>query len=346
MNTFGTRFRVSLFGESHGKGVGVLLDGVPPGLTWSEAELDAAMAKRRPGQSLTSPRSEPDRVEVLSGMHAGHTTGAPLCLWIANQDARSSKEDRHEVPRPGHADYPLHERTHGFADLRGGGHASGRLTAGLVAAGFVASRYLKNHGIKVAAHVTGVGELVDNATYDVRAIQAAEPSWTASPQRGAFEARIESARKAGDSVGGLVSFVVEGLPVGLGEPFFDGLDASFGHLLFSIPAVKGVEFGHGFASARMTGSTHNDPYVAPLHPATNHAGGLLGGLTTGEPLVGRVAFKPTSSIRMTQQTASRSGKDVELSIDGRNDPCIALRGASVVAACVEIAIMDALRCLA
>lgn len=350
MNTFGRLFRVSLFGESHGQGVGVVVDGVPAGLELDEDGLAAKMARRRPGAELTSPRQETDAVTWLSGTWKNRTTGAPVAMWIANEDARPSKEDRHQLPRPGHADFALTAKTDGFADLRGGGHASGRLTAALVAAGHLAERVLLEAGVDVAAHTHAVGDSVGpDIPLRASAMRTARPpTWTAHrDMEETFVQCIEAERRRGDSIGGQVAFVAEHLPAGLGEPFFDGLDATLGHLLFSIPAVKAVEFGAGTRASRLRGSQHNDAYEARpggIGPATNHAGGLLGGITTGEALHGRVSFKPTSSIRLIQHTVDRQGKPVELSLDGRNDPCIAIRGVAVVEACVKIALADAWLC--
>lgn len=350
MNAFGRRLRVSLFGESHGEGVGVLLDGVPAGLPIVPRDLQAALDARRPGtSSLVSARREPDRAEVLSGVHRGKATGAPLAIWIRNQDADSRPyADVALVPRPGHADWVNHVWSAGHADLRGGGHTSGRLTAGLVAAGAIADALLAPLGIGVGAHVTQVGAVagpVGQVTVARMRKAAASPVRTAHR---ALEPRmvaaVEAARAAGDSVGGAVEFAAEGLPIGLGDPWMDPLESTIAHLLFAVPAVKAVSFGEGAAAAAMAGSAHNDPYEVAggrLRPATNHAGGILGGRSTGERLWGACTVKPASSIAREQATADAAGITRKVKVAGRHDPCIAIRATPVVAACLSLALADA-----
>lgn len=357
MNTFGRRLRVSLFGESHGVGVGVLLDGVPAGVAVSLPRVQRALDARRPGaSSLVSARREADRVEALSGVHRGRATGAPLALWIGNGDVDSTTyRDVANAPRPGHADWVNHAWSRGHADLRGGGHSSGRLTAGLVAAGAVARGLLEPLGIVTAAHVVQVGRVcgpadgLDAATMARRA--ARSPVKTAHAQlQTAMVAELEEARAAGDSVGGAVAFAADGVPLGLGDPWMDPLESTLAHLLFAVPAVKGVGFGHGAAAGAMRGSQHNDAYVRAgkgsaardLRPATNHAGGILGGRSTGERLWGQVAFKPAASIARAQRTADlRVPGQRDLRVGGRHDPCVAIRAVPVVAACVDLALADA-----
>lgn len=350
MNAFGRLFRVSLFGESHGVGVGVLIDGVPPGLPVDEKAMAAALAARRPGTSLlVSQRKEPDEPRILSGVLDGHATGAPLCVWIENQDAQSKPyRDLARTPRPGHADWVNQVWSHGHADLRGGGHSSGRLTAGLVAAGALAEAILEPLGISCAAHVHQVGADAGpsgKATVAAMAKAADKTIPTAHASLAKrFSATIEAARRAGDSVGGVVEFRAEGLPVGLGDPIVDSLESTLAHLLFAVPAVKGVSFGAGFASSAMHGSQHNDPYRwqgGRVTPATNHAGGILGGRSTGAPLWGHMAVKPASSIFVPQDTVDlKSKKAAKLELTGRHDPCIALRAVPVAKACVAIALAD------
>ncbi|HUR63013.1 MAG TPA: chorismate synthase [Candidatus Thermoplasmatota archaeon] len=352
MNQVGRAFRLSLFGESHGAGVGVVVDGVPPGLALDAAHLQADLDRRRPGASpLVSQRREPDVPRILSGTFEGRTTGAPICVFIANQDAdaRPYEEARH-VPRPGHADWTEHVRSHGFNDPRGGGHASGRLTAPLVAAGAIARLVLGP--VQVAAHLhqvhatAGPQDAFDAAGMARRA--ASSPVLTAHTDlEPAFVSAIDAARRDLDSVGGVVEFVAEGLPVGVGEPFFDSVESVLSHLLFAVPAVKGVEFGAGFGAARLRGSQHNDAFTVragAVAPATNHAGGLLGGRTTGEPLRGRVALKPASSLpgRPQRSVDLRTREPTELKLAGRHDPCVAVRAVPVVEACVRIALADLL----
>lgn len=350
MNTFGRNLRVSLFGESHGAGVGVLLDGMPPGSPVDEAALRRELALRRPGRALTSPRAEPDEPRLLSGVLDGRTTGAPLAVWIENRDADSKPyAATSSVPRPGHADWTQGAWSGGHADLRGGGHASGRLTAGLVAAGALVGPLLGVAGIHCAAHVQQVGTvaapagLLSAATMDGC---YASPVFTASSRGPDFVREVEAARAAGDSVGGVVEFVAEGLPVGLGDPWMDSVESVVSHLLFAIPAVKGVEFGSGFTGATWRGSRNNDPFtVADGHvrPASNHAGGILGGRTSGAPLRGRAAIKPASSIAQPQSSVDlATGAAAQVRIAGRHDPCIAIRAVPVVRACLRLALADLL----
>lgn len=317
MNSFGRLFSVALFGESHGPAVGVVIDGVPPGIPLAQEELARAMDRRRGGAAGTTPRREPDIPEIVSGVYRGHTTGAPLMLMIRNTNVRSRDYDKlKDIPRPGHADFVARVKYGGYADPRGGGHFSGRLTAPLVAAGVVAAKVLE--GVTLTATLLEVGGSKD------------------------IEATVQEAVAAHDSVGGLIECRVQGLPAGLGEPFFDGVEAVLAHALFSIPAVKGVEFGAGFAAARMRGSEHNDPLVATDGTtATNHAGGINGGITNGNELVFRLAVKPTSSIGRPQRTLNMAtGEMTDLTIEGRHDACIALRVPPVVEAVTAITLAD------
>ncbi|MEA3202571.1 MAG: chorismate synthase [Thermoplasmata archaeon] len=350
MNQVGQRFRLSLFGESHGAGVGVVVDGVPPGLPLTLAALQADLDLRRPGTGPTSQRQETDAPQVLSGLHAGRTTGAPVCVWIANRDVRSQDyEATRRVPRPGHADWVNHVWSRGHADLRGGGHSSGRLTAPLVAAGTIAQLVLGPE-VLCAAHLHQVGGTAGPpGALDAAGLLERVPR---SPVRTghvglepAFLAAIEAARRGLDSVGGVVEFVAEGVPAAWGDPFFDSVESSLAHLLFAVPAVKGVEFGAGFAAARLHGSEHNDAYTVAggrVVPASNHAGGILGGRTTGAPIRGRVAIKPASSLpgRTQQSVDLETLEPAELRLTGRHDPCIAVRAVPVVQACLRIVLAD------
>jgi len=352
MNTFGSRFRLSLFGESHGHGVGVVLDGVPAGLALDAALVNRDLALRRPGRSpLVSQRRETDAAQLLSGTYKGRSTGAPLCIWIPNEDA---DEDAYanvaRTPRPGHADYPAAVASHGFFDPRGGGHASGRLTAPLVAAGAVASLILKPHGIRCAAHLHAVGEVAGPAyAHAVASLLKRVPRSQLFTAHGdledAFAAAILSARKDADSVGGVVEFAADGLPPGLGDPFFASVESQLAALLFSVPAVKGVEFGAGFAAATMRGSQHNDAFSfdkGKVTTRTNHAGGILGGRTTGSPILGHVAIKPASTLpgRAQETVDLEARKDATLRMTGRHDPCIAIRAVPAVQACLRIVLAD------
>ena len=283
-NTLGKIFQVTSFGESHGPAIGVLVDGCPAGLKLDLKKIAADLARRRPGQSaITTPRKESDDFRILSGVFNEKTTGAPICLTIGNEDIDSSKYDeRRFTPRPGHADYTAFIKYGGFEDYRGGGRFSARITAGIVMAGSIAKQLLGKIGASVAAKIIEIGGA-----------------------REKMMERITAAAEQGDSVGGIIEGTALNLPVGLGEPVFDKLDAELAKALFTLPAVKGVEFGSGFQSARLLGSENNDPFEmenGKIITKTNHAGGLLGGLSNGMPLVVRVAFKPISSIAKEQQS--------------------------------------------
>ena len=320
MNHFGDLFRISLFGESHGRGVGVVIDGLKAGIALHEELFERDLERRRGGGVGTTPRREEDRPEVLSGLYRGHTTGAPLTLWFENREQRSEDYRASEGHfRPSHADYVASVRYAGWNDPRGGGHFSGRMTLPLVAAGVVAKEHLKE--LRFSTRLTELGGERDAAR---------------------FEALLREAREAGDSLGGVVECSVEGIPVGWGEPMIDTLEGLLAHLIFAIPGVRGVEFGAGFAAARMRGSEHNDPLInAQGHTLTNHAGGVVGGLSNGNPLTLRVAFKPTPSIAREQLTYSAAeGSIAPLSIQGRHDTAIVLRGAVVVEAAVAIVLAD------
>ncbi len=350
MNTFGRRLRMHIMGESHGEGVGIVLDGVPPGLVIDEALIQRRMDERRPGQNrLTTQRSEADAVRFLTGVLDGHTTGAPVTLWIDNEDTRS-KDYSHlrRTPRPGHSDWVAGVWAHGFQDHRGGGHYSGRLTAPLVAAAALLEPWLAEAGITVGAHVHQISALVgpdDELTVDAMAAARDSLVHTAhASMDAAFAEVVEAARNDRDSLGGVIAWRAEGIPVAWGDPLFDSVESHLAHLLFSIPAVKGVDFGDGFASAAMKGSEHNDAYAKDgdrIVTTSNHSGGILGGRTTGMPLWGRVAIKPTSSIFQPQQTVDlETGDTVTLDLKGRHDPCIAIRAAPVVRACILLGLAD------
>ncbi len=321
MNQFGNSFRLSIWGESHGESVGITIDGVPPGIPLSEADLEADLKRRRAGAAGTTPRRERDLPHILSGLYEGFTTGAPLTILFANENTRSKDYSSftHHF-RPSHADRVARVKYDGYNDPRGGGHFSARLTVALVAAGAVAKRILPTT-VQFSTRLVSVGGEQD-------------------PTR--FEEVIHTARAEGDSVGGVVECRIEGIRTGLGEPLFDSVESIASHLLFSIPAVKGVEFGDGFAVADRRGSENNDPIIdAEGRTATNHAGGIDGGITNGNPIVVRVAFKPTPSIHREQQTFDTETGAIEtLQIPGRHDACIALRGAVVVEAMMAIALAE------
>lgn len=317
MNTFGRIFRISIFGESHGQAIGVTIDGVPPGIELKPDDFLNDLARRKAGAKGTTPRVEEDIPEIVSGVFNGHTTGAPLTVLFRNTNTQSGDYGNiASTPRPGHADFAAYNRFGGFNDYRGGGHFSGRLTLTLVAAGVVAKRILGK--ITISAKLIEAGGSDD-----------------------IFRA-IDQALQLGDSIGGLVECRALNIPIGLGEPFFDSIESTISHLAFTIPAIKGIEFGSGFAAVTMKGSEHNDPILDETgRTATNNAGGITGGLSNGNELVFRVAVKPTSSISIKQQTYSlESGKVEELVVKGRHDACIALRVPVVVEAITAIALAD------
>lgn len=355
-STWGERIKISIFGGSHTQAIGVNIDGLPAGEKIDWEQVLAQMARRAPGQDPTATtRREADEPRVLCGLLDGVTTGAPLCATIENTSQRSKDyESLRRLPRPGHADYTAYLRYQGHNDIRGGGHFSGRLTAPLVFAGAVARQVLAKRGVGAAAHVAEVAGVADTPFDPVdiprelleRLNQEYFPVIDPAA-REAMREKIEAARMAQDSVGGVVECVVAGLPAGAGNPMFGGAENLFASLLFGIPAVKGVEFGAGFSAAGLRGSQNNDPFYydenGQVKTRTNHAGGILGGITTGMPLVFRAAFKPTPSISLEQDTidlpARENGK---LAITGRHDPCIVPRAAPVVEAAACIASLELL----
>ena len=338
MNTFGRVFRVSIFGESHGAEIGVTLDGVEPGIELGEKDFAKDIDRRRSGAKGTTPRIEADEPHILSGVYEGCTTGAPLTIVFRNTNTRSDDYAKlRDIPRPGHADFTANVKYGGFQDPRGGGHFSGRLTLPVVAAGVVAKKILaetvseETHGhvqFRCEARLTEIGGITDPSKWD---------------------AALAQAQKEGDSLGGVVECIVDGIPAGLGEPFWDSVESALAHALFAIPGVRGVEFGDGFAAARMKGSEHNDCFTPDgivgheglVTPVTNHAGGVNGGITNGNPLVFRVAFKPTSSISKAQRTFDfAKGEMTDFRVPGRHDTCFALRTPVVVEAMAAIVLAD------
>lgn len=321
MNSWGNRFRVTLWGESHGAQVGVTIDGVPAGIALAESDFEADLARRRAGAAGTTPRKESDAPHIVSGIYRGFTTGAPLTVEFLNENTRSGDyASLASHPRPSHADWVAMKKFHGYNDPRGGGHFSGRITLALVTAGVVAKKILGS-GVTFHTDIIEIGGSADKER---------------------FADIIESARMDRDSVGGVVECRAEGVAAGLGEPFFDSAESLMAHLLFSVPAVKGVEFGSGFAAALMRGSEHNDPIIdAEGHTSTNHAGGIVGGITNGNAIVVRAAVKPTASISREQMSFNcASGQVDSLVIKGRHDVCITLRAAVVVESAVAIALAD------
>jgi chorismate synthase len=346
-NTFGEKFRVTTFGESHGRAVGVVIDGVPPKLKISVDEIQRELDRRRPGQSLvTTQRAEEDKVEILSGVFQGKTTGTPICLLVWNKDQHSSDYDElKEVLRPGHAGFTYLGK-YGIYDYRGGGRASGRETVGRVAAGAVAKIILAKHKIQIIGYskeIAGISaKKFDYAQIEKNSVRC--PDANAAKK---MEKKILEVLKLGDSVGGIVEVVIKGCPAGLGEPVFDKLDADLAKAMMSIPAVKGFEIGSGFQAARMFGSEHNDEFYLDkktklIRSKTNFAGGVLGGISTGEDILVRIAIKPTSSISKSQSTVDVYGTRKKLEISGRHDPCICPRIIPVAEAMAAIVIVDRL----
>ena len=351
---FGNLLKISVFGQSHGKAIGVVVDGLPAGEAVDLEELDRFLDRRRTGKNrLSTARKEADKPVFLSGLENGVTCGAPLCAVIENGDQHSSDySELRDKPRPGHADYTAFVKWSGQADMRGGGHFSGRLTAPLCIAGGIAKQILARRGVYVGAHLRSVGTETDAAfpLHPTKALFdgiAAKPFPVLDDQAGErMQAAILAAKQGGDSLGGVIECAAVGLPAGLGGPMFGGVENRLSAALFGIPAVKGVEFGDGFAAARSCGSANNDPFRMEdgrVVTEANHAGGILGGITNGMPLVLRTAMKPTPSIARPQQTVSLSaGENAELVIHGRHDPCIAHRAVPVVEAVTAAVLLDLL----
>jgi len=317
MNTFGTIFRISIFGESHGESVGVVIDGCPAGIPLKHSDFNADFARRRSGAKGTTPRREADIPRIMSGVFNELTSGAPLMIMFENSNTRSRDyTNLIETPRPGHADFTAEQKFGGYQDFRGGGHFSGRLTLGLVAAGVIAKKMITP--VQVVTKLLEVGGSAD------------------------IEAAVDRAMEAGDSIGGIVECTISQVPVALGEPFFDSVEAVMSHMVFSIPAIKGIEFGSGFRAAKMTGSEHNDNIISTDGiTETNHAGGINGGITSGNNIVFRAVVKPTSSIHQVQRTMNmKSGEMEQLAVEGRHDTCIALRVPVVVEAAAAVVLAD------
>lgn len=349
---FGQHLHLSLFGQSHGEAIGISMDGFPAGMTIDMDRLLGEMARRAPGRNdLSTPRKEADAPEFLSGVLNGVTTGQPLCAIIRNTNQHSKDYGSGvDLARPGHADYTGHVRYYGFEDWRGGGHFSGRLTAPIVLAGALCSQYLMDHGVNVVSHVSRLGPLTDDAlpAEPDQALAQRLKAMTLPTLRPGLEdemqAYVRSVHARGDSVGGVVTCMVTGLPAGLGAPFFDSVESVLSHLLFSVPAVKGISFGEGFGFAELTGSQANDAFRMEgdrVVTATNHCGGVLGGITTGMPVKFDVCVRATPSIAQPQQTVSlQRGQEEELVIHGRHDPCILARVTPVIEAMAAIGVME------
>jgi len=346
---FGRIFQVTTFGESHGGGVGVVVDGCPPRLEISAEQIQRDLDRRRPGQSsLTTPRQEEDRVEILSGVFEGRSIGSPIALLVQNRDARPhAYEHLKDLYRPSHADYTT-EAKYGIRNWQGGGRASARETVGRVAAGAIARRLLATvAGIEVLAWVLRVQDLEAKLEPTAVTLEAVESNPVRCPEPGTAEEmarNIDAARKRGDSLGGVVECVARNVPPGLGEPVFHKLEADLAAALLSLPASKGFEVGSGFEGTRMTGSQHNDPFVAGKdgrpHTTSNRSGGIQGGISNGEPILLRVAFKPTATVSLPQQTVTTSGEPVTLKAQGRHDPCVLPRAVPIVEAMVCLVLAD------
>jgi chorismate synthase len=352
--SWGKKVHYTIFGESHGKGIGITIDGLPPGLEIDLQEITRELERRAPGRNpLSTARNETDAFSIWSGFLNGKTTGSPLCAIIENRDQKSTDyESLAFTFRPGHADYSGSIKYKGFNDVRGGGHFSGRLTAPLVFAGAIAKQLLRQKNIFIGAHIQRIASTAeanfDAVTVDEKTINQLgyQAFPVLDPLLGeAMQECILAAKSRGDSVGGIIEAAAIHLPAGLGEPFFDSLESTLAHLLFSIPAVKGVEFGAGFAFAQLNGSQANDAMYNQnnnIITSTNHNGGILGGITSGMPLIFRVAIKPTPSIALEQHTINSKGENVSITVGGRHDPCIVPRAVPVVEAVTAMAIWDVL----
>lgn len=348
-STFGNALKLMIFGQSHAPAIGMCMDGFPSGFAPDFEALQKFMARRAPGQgAFATPRREADEPEFLSGFAGGKTCGTPIAAIIRNTNVRSQDYvNLTETPRPSHADLTARMKYGESADLSGGGHFSGRLTAPLCIAGGLCLQYLKTLGIEIGAHILRIGQAEDLPFDAVHPDITLENSYTVKNDAwDAMQEEIATAKAEGDSIGGLIECAVTGLPAGLGEPMFGGMENRLSQILFGIPAVKGVEFGSGFSCAVMRGSAHNDPFCldesGAMRTVSNHAGGILGGITTSMPLIFRTAIKPTPSIARAQKTARFDGTDTTLEINGRHDPCIVPRALPCIEAAAAIAILDAI----
>ncbi len=348
-SSFGTLYRVSTFGESHCAGVGSVVDGCPPGLSLSEADIQTQLTRRRPGQSkVNTPRDEKDQVKILSGVENGKTLGTPIGLFVANEDQRPKDYgEMNQIPRPSHADFTYQEK-YGIRASSGGGRSSARETIGRVAAGAIAEKWLhETYGVDIVAWVSACGDLeagevdasrITRDQVDANIIRC--PDQTVADHMIEF---VTSLREEGDSVGGVLNCVVRNCPIGLGEPVFDKLEAKLAQAMLSIPATKGFEIGSGFAGARMRGSVHNDPFTQKdgrLGTTTNHSGGIQGGISNGEPIEFRIAIKPPATISRAQPTATFSGEETVLEAKGRHDPFVVNRAVPIVETMTALVLMD------
>lgn len=347
-NSFGKLFGITNFGESHGKAIGVVVDGCPPMLELSEKDIQEFLDKRAPGQSeVTTERKEPDKVEILSGVFDGKTTGTPICMIIFNKDFMGKDYNKiAEVFRPSHSDFTS-QKKYGIRDPSGGGRSSARLTAGNVAAGAIARKILKERfGIEIIAYVKKVKDIKAEIDSDKITQKEVESNIVRCPDKNAAKKMIkliENAKKEGDSVGGIIECIVRNVPVGLGEPIFDKLEADLAKAMLCINATKGFEIGSGFNAVNMLGSQHNDPFIMEngnVKTKTNNSGGVQGGISNGMPIIFRVAFKPTSTIKKTQQTVDLRGNKVTMQAEGRHDPCVLPRAVPIVEAMAALVLCD------
>ena len=349
-STFGTLFKITTFGESHCKGVGVIVDGVPPAMQLTEGDIQPQLDRRRPGQSsLTTPRDEADRATIQSGTEFGVTLGTPISVFVANKDQRPSDYgEMADIPRPSHADY-TYMKKYGIKASSGGGRSSARETIGRVAAGAIAEKYLREkYGIEIVAWVNSVGS-VESQPMDINTISRKEvdatPIRCPDPTAAAMMIEhVKTIRDASDSTGGTICCVCRGLPPGWGEPVFDKLEAMLAHAMLSIPATKGFEIGSGFAGTALKGSEHNDAFIKrgdTIGTATNNSGGIQGGISNGEPIIFKVAFKPTATIGLPQNTIDFEGNTVTLEAKGRHDPCVVPRAIPIVEAMAALVLADA-----
>ncbi|MGV9197381.1 MAG: chorismate synthase [Promethearchaeia archaeon] len=354
-NSFGTSFRITSFGESHGKVVGIVIDGVPAGLDVDRASLQSELNKRKPGQStVTTSRKEEDKVEILSGIFKGKTTGAPVAMLIKNQDKDSSKYEKYkDLLRPSHIDYSALKKYKGYADYRGSGRFSGRITAGFVMAGAIAKQILKKYDISIFAYTQSIGPVEDKKGYDGENLDELKELREKNVVRAVNQEKapemikiINQVKNQEDSIGGKVKCIVENFPPGIGGGVFNSLESIISKGIFSIPAVKGIEFGAGFEATKMKGSQHNDPWIIQnktIKTSKNDAGGIIGGISIGMPITFRVAIKPTATIGKTQETVNfKEMKETEIQIEGRHDPCIVPRAIVVVEAMTAVVLLDRL----
>jgi chorismate synthase len=354
-NSLGTIFRITSFGESHGKLIGIIIDGVPAGLEFDLEFVQSEINKRKPGQSyLTTPRLEEDRVEVLAGIFDNKTTGAPVCLIIENKDIDSSAYEKYyNFLRPSHIDYPALKKYKGFSDPRGSGRFSGRITAGFVMAGAIAKQILRRYKIIIFAYTKSIGNIIDKRDYSLtdlkKLYELREKSIVGAidqEKSKIMESLIDRVKNQRDSIGGTIKCIVINFPAGKGGPIFNSIESNISKAIFAIPAIKAIEFGAGFKAATMKGSEHNDPWIikdGKVHTTKNDAGGIIGGISTGMPIEFTVAVKPTASIGISQKTINiKTKEDVEIELSGRHDPCIVPRVIPVVEAMVANVLVDTL----